>query len=257
MKLRLLPVLIFCAAFALSLKLASLWLGYDDLLASSRAIAQEKPAKDETQTAEVPPPETAPGKEAGTGETPQGDEPQKTAGQDMSEPAKAPADTPEGRLARFDPSQITDSELNVLHQLARRRAELERREAALDTRAKLLRATEQRIEAKITELKEMQVTITRLLKKHDKEKEAKMRSVVKIYEKMKPKDAARIFEQLDMRILLDVIERMREARTAPIMANMTPAKAKAVTAALAERRALPKPQKREEAYGGTGGLSQN
>ena len=155
-------------------------------------------------------------------------------------------DTPEGRLSRFDPSQITDSELNVLHQLARRRAQFERREATLDTRDKLLRATEQRIESKIAKLKDMQVTITRLLKKHDKEKEAKMRSVVKIYEKMKPKDAARIFEELDMAILLDIIERMREARTAPIMAKMTPVKAKAVTAALAERRALPKPENRKK-----------
>lgn len=227
MKIRLLPVLIFCAAFALSLKLADLWLGYGDLTASSRAIAKEKVAKEAPQPAKAPQPEGEPGAAA------------KSGGEQT--PA---ADTPDGRLDRFDPSEITDSELNVLHQLARRRAQLDQREASLDTRAKVLRATEQRIESKLAELKEMQQTISRLLKKHDKEKEAKLRSVVKIYEKMKPKDAARIFEQLDMRILLDVVERMREARMAPIMADMTPDKAKAVTAALAERRALPKPQKR-------------
>ncbi len=236
MKFRLLPILIFCAALTLSLKLGSLWFGYDGLLSASRAIAQETPAKDEKPTAEAASdkPADKPADAAKDGDKDKDAVKDKAAG----------PDTPEGRLARFDPSQITDSELNVLHQLARRRAQLERREASIDTRANLLRATEQRIESKIASLKEMQATIARLLKQHDKEKEAKMRSVVKIYEKMKPKDAARIFEELDMRILLDIVERMREARSAPIMAKLSPAKAKAVTAALAEVRALPKLEKR-------------
>ena len=128
--------------------------------------------------------------------------------------------------------------------MADRRAELNRRSRVLDTREKLLRATENRIESKIADLKQIQDTISKLLKKHDKEKEAKMRSVVKIYENMKPKDAARIFEELEMPIFLDVVERMREAKTAPIIAKMTPRKAKAVTAALAHRRALPKLDKK-------------
>lgn len=234
MKLRLLPLLILCLSFGLSLKLVSLWLGYDGLLSSSPAVAQEEASADG-----APPAMAAAKKEAMKAEA--GGKPGRMHGDQPK-----PAGTPEDRLSRFDPSEITDSELNVLHQLASRRAELERREAALDTRAKLLRATEQRIESKIAELKEMQVTITRLLKKHDAEKEAKLRSVVKIYEKMKPKHAARIFEELDMGILLDVVERMREASAAPIMAKMSPAKAKAVTAALAERRALPKPEKRPQ-----------
>lgn len=235
MKFRLLPVLIFCAAFTLSLKLGSLWLGYDGLLSSSRAIAQETTAKDEKQTPKAAP--DKPGDAVSSGE-------KSAAAKDGIMNEAVEPDTPESRLARFDPSQITDSELNVLHQLARRRADLERRELSIDTRANLLRATEQRIEKKISSLKEMQATIIRLLKQHDKEKEAKMRSLVKIYEKMKPKDAARIFEELDMRILLDIVERMREARTAPIMAKLSPAKAKSITAALAESRALPKPDKR-------------
>ncbi|MDA0651890.1 MAG: hypothetical protein O3C49_01270, partial [Proteobacteria bacterium] len=60
---------------------------------------------------------------------------------------------------------------------------------------------------------------------------------------MKPKDAAQIFEELESQILLDIVERMREAKTASILAKMTPLKAKAVTTALAHRRALPKLEK--------------
>jgi flagellar motility protein MotE (MotC chaperone) len=68
-----------------------------------------------------------------------------------------------------------------------------------------------------------------------------MESLVKIYESMKPKDAARIFEALELPILLDVMERMREAKSAPILAAMDPMKAKEVTSSLAERRTIPAP----------------
>src|SRR3546814_4430099 len=59
--------------------------------------------------------------------------------------------------------------------------------------------------------------------------EGQMQSLVKIYESMKPKDAARIFEELDMEVLLEVVERMKERKTAPILAEMNPERAKTVT----------------------------
>jgi len=59
---------------------------------------------------------------------------------------------------------------------------------------------------------------------------------------MKPKDAARIFEELDMAVLLDVIERMKERKSAPILAKMNPVRAKAITLELAQRRELPIPR---------------
>ncbi len=66
-----------------------------------------------------------------------------------------------------------------------------------------------------------------------------MKSLVKIYENMKSKDAARILEELDMDILLELAERMREAKMAPILAQMDLNKAKAITVELATRRQLP------------------
>jgi len=56
---------------------------------------------------------------------------------------------------------------------------------------------------------------------------------------MKPKDAARVFDTLDMPILLDVLQRMKERLAAPILANMDPERAKSVTVELAQRRQLP------------------
>jgi flagellar motility protein MotE (MotC chaperone) len=59
---------------------------------------------------------------------------------------------------------------------------------------------------------------------------------------MKPKDAARIMEQLDNTVLLDMLERMKEPKVAPILAAMEPAKAKTITAELALRRQVIRPR---------------
>ena len=228
-RIRLLPILIFCTALTVSVKLGSLWHGLDGLIFSSAAIAEEKAG-------------TTPKQGADTNYIARSD-PAGTA-KEMAKMADAAKKGTKKRVPRFDPRLVTDSELDILQKLAERRTELNRRSRQLDTREKLLQATENRIESKIVDLKQIQDTISKLLKKHDEEKEAKMRSVVKIYEKMKPKDAARIFEELELPILLDMVERMREAKTASIIAKMTPRKAKAVTTALAHRRALPKLDKK-------------
>ena len=43
-----------------------------------------------------------------------------------------------------------------------------------------------------------------------------------MYENMKPKDAARIFERLDMKILVDVATEINPRKMADILAQMTP-----------------------------------
>lgn len=231
---RLLPAVIFCAAFTLTIKLGAIWQNLGGVLVPTPAAAEEKATPDKSAPSDK-------AVEAHAGD--------KAAGGDTSNKEKKAADAKGGSGGRtakpdawFDPSQVTDSELDVLQKLAARRAELDKRQHDLDTRARLLQATEKRIDAKIAELKGIQATVDGLLKQHDKQKDEQLQSLVKIYENMKPKDAARIFEQLDMSVLLDVIERMHERKVAPILAAMSPAKAKVVTAALADRRSLPNPQ---------------
>jgi flagellar motility protein MotE (MotC chaperone) len=158
-----------------------------------------------------------------------------------SGPEKKP-DGPRGKpdaSQTFDPAAVSEAELAILQRLAARRDELDRRARDLDARDALLKAAEQRIDAKIVEIRKIEASVNALLRKHDDEQEAKLKSLVKIYETMKPKEAARIFDQLDMPVLLDVIERMKEMKVAPVIANLDPERAKAITAALATRRHLP------------------
>ena len=236
MRFRLLPAVIFCAAFTLTLKLGAIWHGLDPIVAPTSAVAQDQPAG----------PANKPATDAAAPARPDAVAAAKDGKRVAGNPKDAKGDRAGTAKAWFDPALVTDSELEVLQKLAERRSELEQRNRELETRERLLQATEKRIDGKLLELKAIQTTINGLLAKHDKQKEEQLKSVVKIYENMKPKDAARIFDGLDMAVLLDVIERMRETKTAPVLAGMTPAKAKAVTAALAQRRMLPEAKPQEQ-----------
>ncbi|HVJ41280.1 MAG TPA: hypothetical protein VM639_07280 [Dongiaceae bacterium] len=145
------------------------------------------------------------------------------------------------RLAR-DPFNYTDEEVDVLQQLAKRRAELDQRARQLDEREALVKAAEQRMEQKMAELKALQATVQDLLKQRNAADEQQLQSLVKIYENMKPKAAAQIFEEMDMDVLLDVVARMNERKVAPILALVSPTRAKELTYELAQRRQMPIPQ---------------
>ena len=66
---------------------------------------------------------------------------------------------------------------------------------------------------------------------------AQYEDLARIYQAMKPKRAAIVFEQLDMDVQVAVARRMRERSTAQILAAMTPKGAAALSMALARRNA--------------------
>jgi flagellar motility protein MotE (MotC chaperone) len=141
-----------------------------------------------------------------------------------------------------DPYEYTDEEVDVLQQLAKRREELDLRARQLDEREALIQAAEQRMEQKMAELKALQATVEDLLRVRSEQEEAELKSLVKMYENMKPKAAAKVFEEMDMDVLLDVVDRMNERKVAPILALVTPTRAKEITFELAQRRQLPMPE---------------
>jgi flagellar motility protein MotE (MotC chaperone) len=212
---RVLPVLIFFGVLMLSVRVTDLFLGLTGLGSVSVAELQaQQPAK---PAAPAAPPAATPA----------------SAPASTPAPAKPVADASEGR---------TQTEMDVLEKLRDRRGVLDGRERDIERREEMLRAAESQIDRKIAEMKTLQSTIEGLLRQYNDQEDNKMRSLVKIYENMKPKEAAKIFEQLDMSILLEVVERMKEQKVAPIMAEMDPSKAKGVTAELAQRRQMPAPK---------------
>lgn len=209
MRFRFLPVLIFTAFIALTARVGDLWQGVGSI-ARAQSAAPAGAAAAAANVAEYSIDPIAP-------------EPEPPPVQDL------PA----------DPFSLTDKEINLLQALAERRRELDLRARQMEQREALLKAAERRIEEKVGGLKALQKNIQDLLLQQEDQTEGQYKSLVKIYESMKPKDAARIFEQMDMSVLLPVIERMKERKTAPILAKMSPAKANAITTQLAQHRKPP------------------
>ncbi len=239
-KIRIVPVTIFAAALMLSFKVGDILNGIEsslDALSVAKVHAQAPPPPEApppppanlTSNNAPPPDEGAPGANSNAAPPPTNQGPKQTDG------AKVESE------AQDDPTLFTQSEIDLLQQLADRREVIEARSEEITLREGLLGAAEKRIEKKILEMKGLEATIGKLIKTHDKQEEAKMQSLVKIYENMKPKDAARIFEELDITTLLMVAERMKERKLAPVMARMNPEKAKEMTVELTKKDTLPDP----------------
>ena len=133
----------------------------------------------------------------------------------------------------------------MLESLAVRRKELNVRETQLKLKENLLKAAQQQIDERIAQLKELEAKIQTDLKKQDVLRQGQYQRLVKIYSNMKAKEAARIFNGLDMSVLVDLMRAMKAAPGSQILAKMEPEKARALTMLLAKRDQLQSaPQKR-------------
>lgn len=129
--------------------------------------------------------------------------------------------------------------MELFEELKSRRKVLDEKARGLLVREALLKAAEQEIEQKYEELLSLRGEIQELLVEQDEEEKARVASLVKIYEGMKPKDAANIFNSLNLDVLLSVVSKMSERKSAPIIASMNPERARTLTIMLMEQKALP------------------
>lgn len=210
-EIRVLPLTIAAAAALLTVQAGSLW--------QDASIGFGTPAHAE-QTADTAP------------------DPAKA----HEKPGDAKTKAHDGAAADEEPQDLlsgyTPEEVEVLYDLARRREALDRREAELESRLALVDAAEKRMEARVSELQGLRKAIETLLRQYDDQERKELESVVKIYETMKPKDAAAILEKLEMPVLLGIVDAMKERRSSAILAAMTPARAREVTAEMARNKVI-------------------
>ena len=187
--------------------------------------------------------ETPPAKEA----TPNKDEKAKNAEASESKSGS----TEEAKLSDIEEEdeEFSPEKIALLLKLKNRNQELDEEHKKIKEKSDVLKTIEHKIDEKYKELDQKRLDLekvkseaTELTQKLAEEDEKKLQSLVKIYQSMKPKDAARIFDGLDMRVLLDVLSRMKEANAGTILANMSSDRAKNVTLYLAAKRKTPQIQ---------------
>ncbi len=133
----------------------------------------------------------------------------------------------------------SDTEKIVLERLSDRRAELDAFESQLRSREAVVAAAEKRLDERITELKALEAQITALVERKKADDDAQFKSLVSMYENMKPKAAAAIFNQLGNDTLLRISVAMNPRKMSPILAAMTPARAQDLTALMVTQEVEP------------------
>jgi len=170
---------------------------------------------------------------------------EKSAGPPLNvtnKPPDAPKLEISGTPFPLEPGKINSAgERAVLERLQDRREALDARTRDLEMRENLLKAAEKRVEAKVGELKDVETRVNVSMGNRDKAEADRFKSIVSMYESMKPKDAARIFDRLDLKILVDVSTQMNPRKMSEILALMTSEGAERLTVELANR-ASPNPK---------------
>lgn len=128
------------------------------------------------------------------------------------------------------------SETQLLERLAARRKELEDREKQLILREQLLKATESRLERRVDELKTIEDRIGGAQAAKEDARKQELLGLVKMYEGMKAKDAARVFDGLDIALLTEIAKQINPRKLGDIVAKMDADAAQKLTVALARAR---------------------
>lgn len=204
-RIRILPILIFMAVLTLSIKVNNVFDLYNHQvkqkvsISTAQALAEEKLNQETAALSKV--------LQEGA---PEGNQ------TDSSSPATA----------------FTQSEIMILQELAERREALDLRAQEIDKRAIQLKVTEEEINKKLRQLKDYEQRLQKLINTYSEQEQENLNAMVKMYTSMKPKDAARIFNNLDMNITVALLKGMKPSSSSAILSQMDSQKAQAVTAEL-------------------------
>lgn len=202
--IRVLPVFIFMAVLSLTIKINNVFDSFKNPEASKISIgtniskAQEKARRETAQLNQI--------LDGGSSALPNG--------------------------ATGTESKFTQSEIIILQELAERREALDIRSKEIDKKAIQLKVAEEEIDKKLKQLQDYEQKLKKLINTYNDKERQQLNSLVKMYASMKPKEAARIFDTLDLEILIAILREMKPTESSGILAQMNPMKAKAVTTEL-------------------------
>src|SRR5438309_176099 len=134
-----------------------------------------------------------------------------------------------------NPQTVSPSERAILERLQARRQELEQRAREVEIRESLLKSAEKRIEGRVEEMKATEARITTATGQKAEENAARFKGLITMYEGMKPKDAAKVFDRLEMSVLYEISSKIAPRKMSDILGLMQPEAAERLTVELARR----------------------
>lgn len=148
-----------------------------------------------------------------------------------------PETKPEGTPVKMDETQpqVSASERAILERLQARRQEIESRQREIDIRESLLKSAEKRIENKVEEMKAVESRINATQAEQKAAEAQRLKGLVTMYEGMKPKDAARVFDRLEMGVLIEIASAIAPRKMSDILGLMSSEAAERLTVEMARR----------------------
>lgn len=128
---------------------------------------------------------------------------------------------------------FSPEEVKILQSLRVRNKKLDEIDKDIQIKQDMLQSIQKEIDAKLLQLEKISSQMGDDMTNSTSQSYSKL---VKIYEGMKPKEAAKIFDTLQTQILLGVAQQMKENKLSAIVAEMNPEKARDLTIGLATRR---------------------
>jgi len=125
----------------------------------------------------------------------------------------------------------------LLKAIQEREAQISEREAYIDRRMQTLAVAEQRIREQMDALTEAESKLAATLSLADNATEEDVARLTEVYQRMKPAEAAGIFETMDIQFAAGFFSRMRPESSAAIMANLPAELAYSISVVMAGRNA--------------------
>jgi flagellar motility protein MotE (MotC chaperone) len=123
----------------------------------------------------------------------------------------------------------------VLSYLEQKEMELKRKERSLQEQEQHLLEMQKEVEQKLQELIVIQKDIQNFRNEKTENKNASVRSLAQIYGSMKPKEAAKLLENMDEKLVVSLVSTLKANEAAEIFAAMDSKKAAKISEALTQR----------------------
>jgi flagellar motility protein MotE (MotC chaperone) len=130
---------------------------------------------------------------------------------------------------------ISQTELTIIQSLGARRQQLDARESSLNSQAQLIDAASAKLDGRIKQMADLKAQVQALLGQANKQADDDQARMIKVYESMKPKDAAAVLATMSDDVRLPIAAKMKEAKLAAVLGAMGTDQARDLTEKLANR----------------------
>jgi flagellar motility protein MotE (MotC chaperone) len=121
------------------------------------------------------------------------------------------------------------AEAELFEDLDQARAELDKRRVLLEDRQAVLADQEEKLAVRLAELRQLTSELRVARQANAVERDTQLEQLANVYVSMQPSEAARLLQELDTMIALDLIKKMPEKRIGQLLSMMEPKKALIMT----------------------------